>query len=183
MNLVDLVQFNSDPSICHTIVFSRRKLKGLLAYRIIALCDFPLSHRQYPYSSPFHYHLKHSLPSGTFSSSAAAIKGGIEIESTKYPNEMMAEEEILENSDRRMQNLHVVSNAHQWLRTCFTMLCVMHGCCLCDQRKLPTRVPYHPFNYRMAAGVFIRVVSKYGKVTMRYWIKPLTAPPGGKRWS
>ncbi|GBO34074.1 hypothetical protein AVEN_158675-1, partial [Araneus ventricosus] len=45
--------------------------------------------------------------------------------------------------------------------------------------------PYHPFNYRMAADIFIKVVSKYGKVTMRYWMKPLTAPapPGVKRWS
>ncbi|GBM81860.1 hypothetical protein AVEN_219818-1 [Araneus ventricosus] len=34
----------------------------------------------------------------------------------------------------------------------------------------------------MAAAIFIRVVSRYGKVTMCYWMKPLTAPPGGKRW-
>ncbi|GBM97512.1 hypothetical protein AVEN_171583-1 [Araneus ventricosus] len=32
----------------------------------------------------------------------------------------------------------------------------------------------------MAAAIFVRVVSRYGKVTMRYWMKPLTAPPGGK---
>ncbi|GBM49427.1 Zinc transporter ZIP12 [Araneus ventricosus] len=32
----------------------------------------------------------------------------------------------------------------------------------------------------MAAAIFIRVVSRYGKVTMRYWMKPLTASPGGK---
>ncbi|GBN26113.1 hypothetical protein AVEN_149157-1 [Araneus ventricosus] len=44
--------------------------------------------------------------------------------------------------------------------------------------RLPTKVPYHPFNYRMAAAIFIRVVSRHGKVTMRYWMKPLTAPPG-----
>ncbi|GBN43055.1 hypothetical protein AVEN_106008-1 [Araneus ventricosus] len=31
----------------------------------------------------------------------------------------------------------------------------------------------------MAAAIFIRVVSRHGKVTMRYWMKPLTAPPGG----
>ncbi|GBM94891.1 hypothetical protein AVEN_118189-1 [Araneus ventricosus] len=43
---------------------------------------------------------------------------------------------------------------------------------------VPTEVPYHPFNYRMAAAIFIRVVSKHGKVSMRYWMKPLTAPPG-----
>ncbi|GBM48775.1 hypothetical protein AVEN_24961-1 [Araneus ventricosus] len=48
---------------------------------------------------------------------------------------------------------------------------------------VPTKVPYHPFNYRMAAAIFIRVVSRHGEVTMRYWMKPLTAPPGGKRWS
>ncbi|GBM81815.1 hypothetical protein AVEN_12921-1 [Araneus ventricosus] len=46
-----------------------------------------------------------------------------------------------------------------------------------------TKVPYHPFNYRMAAAIFIRVVSRYDKVTMLYWMKPLTAPRGGKRWS
>ncbi|GBL86199.1 hypothetical protein AVEN_135116-1 [Araneus ventricosus] len=49
--------------------------------------------------------------------------------------------------------------------------------------RMPTQVPYHPFNYRMAAAIFIRVVSRYDKVTMRYWMKPLTAPPGGKWWS
>ncbi|GBL77956.1 Tissue factor pathway inhibitor [Araneus ventricosus] len=49
--------------------------------------------------------------------------------------------------------------------------------------EVPTQVPYHPFNYRMAAAIFIRVLSRYGKVTIRYWMKPLTAPPGGKRWS
>ncbi|GBM07830.1 hypothetical protein AVEN_33109-1 [Araneus ventricosus] len=47
----------------------------------------------------------------------------------------------------------------------------------------PTKVPYHPFNYQMAAVIFMRVVSRYGTVTMRCWMKPLTAPPGGKRWS
>ncbi|GBN09923.1 hypothetical protein AVEN_216279-1 [Araneus ventricosus] len=52
-----------------------------------------------------------------------------------------------------------------------------------DVPWVPTKVPYHPFNYRMAAAIFIRVVSRYGKVTMRYWMKPLTTPPGGKRWS
>ncbi|GBO15136.1 hypothetical protein AVEN_272155-1 [Araneus ventricosus] len=49
--------------------------------------------------------------------------------------------------------------------------------------RLPTEVPCHSFNYRMAAAIFIKVVSRYGKVTMRYWMKPLTAPPGVKRWS
>ncbi|GBO03950.1 hypothetical protein AVEN_220160-1 [Araneus ventricosus] len=49
--------------------------------------------------------------------------------------------------------------------------------------KVPTKVPYHPFNYRMATALFLRVVSRHGKVTMRYWMKPLTTPPGGKRWS
>ncbi|GBM57857.1 hypothetical protein AVEN_258511-1 [Araneus ventricosus] len=48
---------------------------------------------------------------------------------------------------------------------------------------VPTKVPYHPFNYRMAAAIFIRMVSRHGKVTMRYWMKPPTAPPGEKRWS
>ncbi|GBN41450.1 hypothetical protein AVEN_30096-1, partial [Araneus ventricosus] len=48
---------------------------------------------------------------------------------------------------------------------------------------VPTKVPYHPLNYRIAAAIGIRVVSRYGKVSMRYWMKPLTAPPGGKRWS
>ncbi|GBN38724.1 hypothetical protein AVEN_13923-1 [Araneus ventricosus] len=48
--------------------------------------------------------------------------------------------------------------------------------------SVPTKVPYHPFNYRVAAAIFIRVVSSYGEVTMRYWMKPLAAPPGGKRW-
>ncbi|GBN38854.1 hypothetical protein AVEN_137852-1, partial [Araneus ventricosus] len=48
---------------------------------------------------------------------------------------------------------------------------------------VPSKVPYLPFNYRMAAAIFMRVVSRYGKVTLRYWMKPLTAPPGGKRWS
>ncbi|GBL92176.1 hypothetical protein AVEN_91517-1 [Araneus ventricosus] len=33
----------------------------------------------------------------------------------------------------------------------------------------------------MAGAIFIRVVSRYGKVIMSYWMKPLTAPPGGKR--
>ncbi|GBM10220.1 hypothetical protein AVEN_177489-1 [Araneus ventricosus] len=51
-----------------------------------------------------------------------------------------------------------------------------------EKAKVPTtKVPYNPFNYRMAAAVFIRVVSRHGRVTMRYWMKPLTAPPGGKR--
>ncbi|GBM44218.1 hypothetical protein AVEN_15557-1 [Araneus ventricosus] len=49
--------------------------------------------------------------------------------------------------------------------------------------RVPTKVPYHPFNYRMATAISIRVVSRHGKVTMRYWMKPLTAPPGGKRRS
>ncbi|GBN49290.1 hypothetical protein AVEN_62957-1 [Araneus ventricosus] len=49
--------------------------------------------------------------------------------------------------------------------------------------RVPTKVPYHPFNFRMAATIFMRVVSRHGKVTMSYWMKPLTAPPGGKRWS
>ncbi|GBL73014.1 hypothetical protein AVEN_128182-1 [Araneus ventricosus] len=49
--------------------------------------------------------------------------------------------------------------------------------------RVPTKVPYQPFNYRMAAAIFIRVVSRYGKVTMRYWMKTLTEPTGGKRWS
>ncbi|GBN51997.1 hypothetical protein AVEN_173926-1 [Araneus ventricosus] len=48
--------------------------------------------------------------------------------------------------------------------------------------KVPTQVLYHPFNYRMAAAIFIRVVSRHEKVTMRYWMKPLRATPGGKRW-
>ncbi|GBM27150.1 hypothetical protein AVEN_207485-1 [Araneus ventricosus] len=52
-----------------------------------------------------------------------------------------------------------------------------------EVRWVPTKVPYHPFNYRKAAAIFIRVVLRHGKVTMRYWMKPLTAPPGGKRWS
>ncbi|GBO15169.1 hypothetical protein AVEN_242920-1 [Araneus ventricosus] len=51
------------------------------------------------------------------------------------------------------------------------------------KKRLPTEVPCHSFNYRMAAAIFIKVVSRYGKVTMRYWMKPLTAPPGVKRWS
>ncbi|GBO23951.1 hypothetical protein AVEN_258328-1, partial [Araneus ventricosus] len=33
----------------------------------------------------------------------------------------------------------------------------------------------------MAAAIFIRVVSRYGKVTTGYWMKPLTPPPGGER--
>ncbi|GBL79739.1 hypothetical protein AVEN_18260-1 [Araneus ventricosus] len=45
--------------------------------------------------------------------------------------------------------------------------------------RAPTKVSYHSFNYGIAGAIFIRVVSKYGKVTMRYWMKPLTAPPGG----
>ncbi|GBM07114.1 hypothetical protein AVEN_177078-1 [Araneus ventricosus] len=49
--------------------------------------------------------------------------------------------------------------------------------------RVTNKVPYHPFNYRMAAAIFIRVMYRYGKVTMRYWMKPFTAPPGGKRWS
>ncbi|GBM27649.1 hypothetical protein AVEN_49953-1 [Araneus ventricosus] len=53
----------------------------------------------------------------------------------------------------------------------------------CQVDRVPTKVPYHPFNYRMAAAIFIRVVSRHDKVTMRYCMKPLTAPPGGKRWS
>ncbi|GBN90120.1 hypothetical protein AVEN_10906-1 [Araneus ventricosus] len=46
--------------------------------------------------------------------------------------------------------------------------------------SFPTKVPYHHFNYLTATAIFIRVVSRYGKVTMRYWKKPLTAPPGGR---
>ncbi|GBN60069.1 hypothetical protein AVEN_10094-1 [Araneus ventricosus] len=49
--------------------------------------------------------------------------------------------------------------------------------------RVPTKDPYHPFNYPMAAAIFIRVVSRHGTVTMWYWMKPLTAPPGGKRWT
>ncbi|GBN68101.1 hypothetical protein AVEN_213386-1 [Araneus ventricosus] len=45
------------------------------------------------------------------------------------------------------------------------------------------KLPYHTFKYRMAAAIFIRVVSRRGKLIMRYWMKPFTAPPGGKRWS
>ncbi|GBL70884.1 hypothetical protein AVEN_73728-1 [Araneus ventricosus] len=33
----------------------------------------------------------------------------------------------------------------------------------------------------MAAANLIKVVSRHGKVIMRYWMKPLTAPSGGKR--
>ncbi|GBM71717.1 hypothetical protein AVEN_83478-1 [Araneus ventricosus] len=47
---------------------------------------------------------------------------------------------------------------------------------------MPIQVPYHPFNFRMAAAIFIRVVSRHGKVPVRYCVKPLTAPAGGKRW-
>ncbi|GBN39462.1 hypothetical protein AVEN_189153-1 [Araneus ventricosus] len=49
--------------------------------------------------------------------------------------------------------------------------------------RVTTKVPHHPFNHRMSAAIVIRVVSRYGKVTLLYWMKPLTAPPGGKRWS
>ncbi|GBM95462.1 hypothetical protein AVEN_55007-1 [Araneus ventricosus] len=49
--------------------------------------------------------------------------------------------------------------------------------------SVPTKVPYLPFNYRMAAAILIRVTSRFGKVTMCYWMKRLTAPPGGKRWN
>ncbi|GBL92041.1 hypothetical protein AVEN_102593-1 [Araneus ventricosus] len=62
--------------------------------------------------------------------------------------------------------------------------------CFCQNSRndshnstVPTKVSYRPFNYRMAAAIFIRVVSRHGKVTIRYWMKSLTAPPGGKRWS
>ncbi|GBN87997.1 hypothetical protein AVEN_274566-1 [Araneus ventricosus] len=55
-----------------------------------------------------------------------------------------------------------------------------HGIRCRKNYRLPTKVPYHPFNYRMAAAIFIRVVSRHGKVTRRYWMKPLTAPPGVK---
>ncbi|GBL88130.1 hypothetical protein AVEN_117737-1 [Araneus ventricosus] len=49
--------------------------------------------------------------------------------------------------------------------------------------RVSTQVPYHPLKYLMAAAIFIRMMSRFGKVTMRYWIKPLTAPPGGEGWS
>ncbi|GBM82702.1 hypothetical protein AVEN_215382-1 [Araneus ventricosus] len=48
---------------------------------------------------------------------------------------------------------------------------------------VPNQVPYYPLSYRMDAAIFIRVVSRYGKVIMCYWMKALSAPPGGKRWS
>ncbi|GBM87806.1 hypothetical protein AVEN_189422-1, partial [Araneus ventricosus] len=48
---------------------------------------------------------------------------------------------------------------------------------------VPIKVPHHPLNYRMAAAIVIRVVSRQSKMTVRYWMKPLTAPSGGKRWS
>ncbi|GBL84027.1 hypothetical protein AVEN_100889-1 [Araneus ventricosus] len=35
----------------------------------------------------------------------------------------------------------------------------------------------------MAAASFIRVISRHGKVTKRYWMKPLAPPPDGKRWT
>ncbi|GBM30859.1 hypothetical protein AVEN_261952-1 [Araneus ventricosus] len=46
--------------------------------------------------------------------------------------------------------------------------------------RVPTKVPYHPFNYRIATAIFIRVVSRNGKVTILYWMKPITVPTGGK---
>ncbi|GBN01459.1 hypothetical protein AVEN_143110-1 [Araneus ventricosus] len=49
--------------------------------------------------------------------------------------------------------------------------------------RVPTEGPYYPLKCRMDAAIFIRVVSRYGKVIMCYWMKARTAPPGGKRWS
>ncbi|GBN93778.1 hypothetical protein AVEN_230324-1 [Araneus ventricosus] len=48
---------------------------------------------------------------------------------------------------------------------------------------MPAQVPYHPFNYRMVAAIFIRMVTRHCELNMRFWMKPLTEPPGGKRRS
>ncbi|GBM90575.1 hypothetical protein AVEN_81558-1 [Araneus ventricosus] len=50
----------------------------------------------------------------------------------------------------------------------FVTTCQLSSSTLC---RVPTQVPYHPFNYRMAAAIFIRVMSRHGRVTMRYWMK------------
>ncbi|GBN66110.1 hypothetical protein AVEN_264500-1 [Araneus ventricosus] len=47
--------------------------------------------------------------------------------------------------------------------------------------RLSTEAPYYPSNNPIAAAIFIRVVTRHGEVTMRYWMKTLTAPPGGKQ--
>ncbi|GBM78233.1 hypothetical protein AVEN_77745-1 [Araneus ventricosus] len=44
--------------------------------------------------------------------------------------------------------------------------------------RLPTKVPYHPFNYRMAAATFLRVVSGHGPPGMNPMNPRMSAPRG-----
>ena len=45
---------------------------------------------------------------------------------------------------------------------------------------MPTKVPCHPLNFGAAFANFINVESTHSKLDMRYRMRPLTAPPGGK---
>ena len=45
---------------------------------------------------------------------------------------------------------------------------------------MPTKVPCHPLNFGTVVAIFINVVARYSKLDMRYRMRPLTAPPGGK---
>ena len=47
----------------------------------------------------------------------------------------------------------------------------------------PTKVPCHPLKFGTIAAIFINVVFRYSKMDMRYRMRPLTAPLGGKLWS
>ena len=45
---------------------------------------------------------------------------------------------------------------------------------------MPTNVPCHPLNFGTVAVIFINLVSGYSKLDMRYKMRQLTEPPGGK---
>ena len=45
---------------------------------------------------------------------------------------------------------------------------------------MATKVLCHPLNFGTAFAIFINVVSRYSIFDMRYRMRPLTAPPGGK---
>ena len=46
--------------------------------------------------------------------------------------------------------------------------------------SVPAKVRFHHDNFQTERAIVIKVVSRYHKVAMRYTMKPLTEPPGGK---
>ena len=45
---------------------------------------------------------------------------------------------------------------------------------------MSTKVPHDALNFGKVDAIFINMVSRYSKLDMRYRMRPLTMPPGGK---